>query len=105
MRHGRRHESSYLPRFLRISSVEGVLKKRIFRNRVRPSVRPEAHSSRIGRFRLTKNSEILFLTVLAAKSLDFTPQKGVQTKKTLPPVKTFIFFVICCEFHSQIDRF
>ena len=56
---GRRRESSSLPRFFWISFVKGDFEKRIFQFRVRAcvraSVRPEAHSDRIGRFCLTKN--------------------------------------------------
>ena len=33
------------------------------------------------------------VTVFAFKSVDFASQKGVETKKSLPPVKVFLFFV------------
>ena len=38
------------------------------------------------------------MTVFAFKSVDFVSQKGVATKKSLPPVKAFLFF---CEIHSS----
>ena len=94
---GRRRESSFLPRFFLISFVEGDFEKRIFQNCVRASVRPGAHSSRIGRFRLTKNGGFseerhsIIVAVFDFKSVDFVSLKGVETKKTLPPVKTIVF--------------
>ena len=33
------------------------------------------------------------MTVFAFKSVDFVSEKGVATKKSLPPVKVFCFFV------------
>ena len=33
------------------------------------------------------------MTVFAFKSVDFVSEKGVATKKSLPPVKVFLLFV------------
>ena len=38
------------------------------------------------------------MTVFAFKSVDFVSEKGVATKKSLPPVKAFLFF---CEIRSS----
>ena len=38
------------------------------------------------------------MTVFAFKSVDFVSEKGVATKKSLPPVKVFLFF---CEIRSS----
>ena len=83
------------PFFLDFVRGRGIRKTHF--SKLRPRVRPGAYSSRIGRFRLTKNGGLseerrsIIVAVFDFKSIDFVSLKGVETKKTLPPVKTIVF--------------
>ena len=82
-------------------SRRGVSKNRFSKSR--PSVRPGAHSPRIGRFRLTKSdgfpeeTHSILETVFALKSVDLFSRKGNDAKKSLPPVKAVFF----CGIHNR----
>ena len=82
---GRRRESSFLPPLLRILFLEGVLKKRIFQNRVRASRSPQLQNRSISPRQKWRNS--LFLTILPRK-------KGFRPKKRYLLSQRFFF----CDF-------
>ena len=69
---------------------------------VRPSVQKpialESVDFASPKLRGSEKRDSIIVTVFALKSVDFVSQEGVATKKSLPPVKAFLFF---CEIHSS----
>ena len=92
MRARRKAREFFLTLFFWISVVKGDFVKRIFQNlSVRPSVQKPVALESVDvaspKMRGSKKRHIPLLR----HSVDFVSQKGVETKKLLPPVKVFRF--------------